>query len=198
MFLPESYDNALSDILDIHAKYGIIPSEFCVKYLDIKQDFQQFFSDQKITHISKVLDIGGRTLPYAYQEDIAIDIYEPREKYHNAIIELNINGNKVALKDIQIQSYDLVLINREIGGLQNIDKHLYHLNQKFTSDIPVYAYSLELRQDSHGENRYLDDGSIYDHIEAQKLYKSINSHMHVGVDSYKYMHVEFYNLCRDY
>ncbi|WDD99269.1 hypothetical protein [Thalassomonas actiniarum] len=64
MRIPENYPQQLSDILDLHVDCELLPSWYCVNFLNIKAEFNRFLNNLEL-HQARIADFLAAHCPMA-------------------------------------------------------------------------------------------------------------------------------------
>ncbi len=198
MQIPDNYPSELRDIIMAHTKHGIIPSWFIVHYLDIAEDFNTFI--EGLTHKPEsILDIGGLSLPILHEQTFEkVTLLEPRAHYKDVAKDLYDSADIDIIETIgERLSYDLVLINMDLGGLE-INTVKSQLNTKFLKDLPVYGYRYHNRHRPDYGQGFMDDGYVYDADLQASWQKEITNHMHLGIKKHAFNKMTLLDLTRFY
>ncbi|MFT6905327.1 MAG: hypothetical protein ACJAS1_001982 [Oleiphilaceae bacterium] len=198
MRVPENYPDELSTILDAHVAMNLLPSWYCVNYLNLKEDFHAFFQQQSLSNIS-ICDFFGRSHPYASSALVSdISTFEPRSKF--VAVSSELYGDKVKQLDIdalEFESYDLILINLEFGGLTDHGMPRW-INEKFTRNSLVFGYELNQPRTNKSLFYRSDDNALVNIIEQFHWYKHIVSHVHEGVNKIEGKYITFFDMNINY
>ncbi|WP_281560429.1 hypothetical protein [Thalassomonas sp. RHCl1] len=201
MRIPDNYPQQLSDILDVHMSCELLPSRYCVNFLNIKEEFNRFFAELKLNR-ARIADFFGRSLPYGDNAAIAaIESFECRKNFKDAAKKLY--GNKVKPLDInnlELDNYDLILINLEFGGLSDHGMPLW-LNEKFRKHHKVFGYKYNLPHQAKPEGSLFyrsDDNEEINTLAEFNWYKHMVSHVHQGVKRIEREYLTLFDLNINY
>jgi len=197
MKVPSNYPDELAAILDVHIANKLLPSWYCVNYLNLKNDFESFFEKQAIKN-ANICDFFGRSLPYAGCSAVSsISTFEHRHKF--AAVGTELYREKVKTLDMStvvFDNYDVILINLEFGGLTGHGMPRW-VNEKFTRNTLIFGY--ELKQPiKKGLFYRSDDNERVNVIEQFRWYKHIVSHVHEGVNRIESPFITFFDLNLNY
>jgi len=194
MRTPATYPQQLADILDIHVACGLLPSWYCVNFLNIQAEFQRFLADLALDQ-ARVADFFGRSLPYGdYSAFSAIASFECRPAFAAAAKKLH--GDRVTTLDINrldLNNYDLILINLEFGGLPDHGMPLW-LNEKFTKNQKIFGYQYHLPKPEGSLFYRSDDNEEINALAEFNWYKHMVSHVHQGVKRTDGNYLTFFDL----
>jgi len=184
MRTPEGRDPALAGILEAHVREGLVPGWYAVNYPALAADFAAFFAWADLAG-RRILDLGGRSLPYAAAARPAL-AWEPRAAYRRAAESLHGPVDWLADAPQQIPGdVDAVLIHLELGGLPG-NPVPASLNESFRTGLAVHGYAYDDPGGAPAGQGYLDDGSWHDFGARRAWAKRLSSHMHIGAPRHRF------------